>query len=122
MLLQISFPLKIGNICKNEVRLYSLSYSFDADYNRWIKDWNEACQPLLTSMTSTITTPADITLSKTYDGQSCQTLYLSCKKLDMTFSTCSSAYTRDANRSSCLCASVVLTLASECEIDGAPEC
>jgi hypothetical protein len=68
-----------------------------------------------------VTTPAGITLTETYDEQSCQTAYLNCKKLAITYSSCSSAYTRAIDLFSCRCRSDVLTLASECE-SGGVEC
>ncbi len=102
------------------MRLCSLSYTYDADFDSMIKDWNDTCQPYLTS--TTITTPAAVTLTQTYDEQSCQTLYVSCKNLDSTFSSCSSEYTQATDLYSCRCGSEVLALASACEIDGALQC
>ncbi|KAK4233558.1 hypothetical protein C8A03DRAFT_19394, partial [Achaetomium macrosporum] len=105
--------------CKNDVRLCVLSYTYDADFDTEIKNWNDACQPYLTS---TPTTPAGVTLSTTYNEQSCQTLYVRCEQLAITYSSCSSAYTAAADLSDCRCQTDVLSLASECEIDGAIEC
>ena len=106
--------------CKNDMRLCSLSYTYDADFDSMIKDWSDTCQPYLAS--TTITTPAAITLTQTYDEQSCQTLYVSCKNLESTFSSCSSQHTQATDLYSCRCGSKVLALASACEIDGALQC
>lgn len=106
------------------MRLCSLSYAFDSDYEVMIADWNSACQPHFTGTRSAPTTPAAVTLTQTYNENSCQTLLVSCNKLETTFSSCSSAFriTQSADWSSCMCRSDVLSLASECQVDGAVEC
>jgi len=109
----------LQNRCKNEVRLCTLSYTYDSDFDTLIKDWSDTCNPHLTA---TITTPADVTLTQTYDEQSCQTLIVSCNRLSATFSSCSSSFTEATDLFSCRCGRDVLSLASECQIDGALQC
>ncbi|KAK0725628.1 hypothetical protein B0H67DRAFT_508606 [Lasiosphaeris hirsuta] len=106
--------------CKNDMRLCSLSYTFDADFDVMISNWNNACQPYFTR--GVPTTPADIPLSETFNENSCQTLYVSCNKLQVTSSSCSSSHTQALAWTSCMCRSDILALASECEIDGAIQC
>jgi hypothetical protein len=100
------------------MRLCSLTYTYDSDFDQEIKRWDEACRPYFPS---TLTTPAAATLTQTHDEQACQTAMFHCKKLDLTASSCSSAYKQAADLSSCRCQSDVLTLASECD-KGAAAC
>jgi hypothetical protein len=100
------------------MRLCSLTYTYDSDFDQEIKRWDEACRPYFPS---TLTTPAAATLTQTHDEQACQTAMFHCKKLDLTESSCSSAYTQATDLFSCRCASDVLTLALECE-RGAAAC
>ncbi len=101
------------------MRLCTLSYTRDSSFDKEISEWSDTCK---SHLTTTITTPADVPLTQTYNELSCQTLIVSCDKLAATQSSCSSAFTEATDLYNCRCASDVLSLASECQIDGALEC
>ncbi|KAG7284822.1 hypothetical protein NEMBOFW57_009437 [Staphylotrichum longicolle] len=105
--------------CKSDARLCFLSNHFDAYYDQQINEWHDECQPYLTS---TLTTPAAVSLTATYEVEDCKTAYINCGQLASTFTSCSAAYTQAADLSGCLCASDVLALATECQIEGYSKC
>ncbi|GAB1317935.1 hypothetical protein MFIFM68171_08145 [Madurella fahalii] len=105
--------------CKNDIRQCMLTTEFDAEWDTTIAEWNEACRPYFTA---TPTTPADIRLTATHDGGSCQSAFNLCMMWDAADSSCSSSHTSLAELSSCLCRSDIIAFASKCEVDGSVSC
>lgn len=105
--------------CKGEIRQCVLSNSFDSAIDDEIANWLEACSPYLPS---DITTPSVAQPTRTLNGDTCQTFIESCAHLSQSITSCSSAYTKPADITSCRCQSSLVSLASVCNLDGPESC
>lgn len=105
--------------CKGEIRQCVLSNSFDSAIDDEIANWQEACSPYLPS---DITTPSVAQPTRTLNGDTCQTFIESCAHLSQSITSCSSAYTKPADITSCRCQSSLVSLASVCNLDGPESC
>jgi hypothetical protein len=94
---------------------------FDPQFEVKIQDWHNACDGRLTT---TMTTPAEPTLTTTYDFGACNRLYQSCMSADYETRQCSSKYPHTSSMSftSCACQPRIYSLCSECSYNGNVSC
>jgi hypothetical protein len=94
---------------------------FDSQFDVKIQNWHAACDDRLTT---TMTTPAEPTLTATYDFGACNRLYQSCASADYETNQCSSKYlyTSSMSFTSCACQPRVYSLCSECQYNGNVSC
>ncbi|OHW96566.1 hypothetical protein CSPAE12_04763 [Colletotrichum incanum] len=105
--------------CKGEFRQCVLGNSFDSASDKQISQWQDACGPYLPG---DITTPIAPTATRTLDADSCKGFAESCAQLSQSITSCSSAYTKPAELTSCRCQESLVSLASACDIDGRQSC
>ncbi|KAK2017039.1 hypothetical protein LZ32DRAFT_601024 [Colletotrichum eremochloae] len=105
--------------CKGEFRQCVLGNSFDSASDRQIAEWHDACGPYLPK---DITTPVAPAATRTLDVEVCKAAAESCAQLSQSITSCSSAYTRPAELTSCRCQESLVSLASACDLDGRQLC
>ncbi|KZL76882.1 hypothetical protein CT0861_03298 [Colletotrichum tofieldiae] len=105
--------------CKGELRQCVLGNSFDSASDDQISQWQDACGPYLPGG---ITTPIASTATRTLDSDSCKGFAESCAQLSQSITSCSSAYTKPVELTSCRCQESLVSLASACDIGGRQSC
>ncbi|KAK6206908.1 hypothetical protein QIS74_13396 [Colletotrichum tabaci] len=105
--------------CKGEFRQCALGNSFDSASDDQIAQWQDACGPYLPK---DITTPVAPTATRTLDDDACKSAAESCAKLSQSITSCSSAYTKPAELTSCRCQESLVSLASACDVNGRQSC
>ncbi|KAF4458047.1 hypothetical protein FALBO_15088 [Fusarium albosuccineum] len=105
--------------CKGEFRRCTLGNSYDSSVDDEIANWQDACGPYLSD---DITTPSAPDPTRTIDRDACEGIAESCAHSSQSVTSCSSAYTKPADITSCRCQESIVSLASVCNIDGANSC
>ena len=97
------------------------SHMFDPQFDDKVRRWHAACDDRLST---TITTPAEPTLTTTYDFNACNHLYQSCVSADHETTECSYKYlpTSAVSYTSCACQPRIYSLFSECQYNGNVSC
>ncbi|EFQ35756.1 hypothetical protein CGRA01v4_01578 [Colletotrichum graminicola] len=105
--------------CKGQFRQCALGNTFDSDSDDQIAAWQDACGPYLAKG---VTTPVAPAATRTLDVDSCKGAAESCAQLSQSTTSCSSAYTKPAELTSCRCQASLVSLASACYPDGHQSC
>ncbi|CCF45727.1 hypothetical protein CH063_00571 [Colletotrichum higginsianum] len=105
--------------CKGEFRQCALGNSFDSASDDQIALWQDTCGPYLPK---DITTPVAPTATRTLDDDACKSAVESCAQLSQSITSCSSAYTKPAELTSCRCQESLVSLASACDVNGRQSC
>ncbi|CVL08495.1 uncharacterized protein FMAN_05208 [Fusarium mangiferae] len=109
--------------CKDEFRKCTLGNSYDSSVDDEIANWQDACEPYLSDDFKTPSAPDP---TRTIDRDACEGIAESCahssQSVSQSVTSCSSAYKKPADITSCQRQESIVSLASVCEIDGANSC
>ena len=94
----------------------------DGQFDDNIRQWHEGCDEHLAS--STITTPPEPTLTRTWNPVDCSRLATSCFSADYETNLCSRSWLPESSVSyaSCACQPPIYSLVSQCQYDGNITC
>jgi hypothetical protein len=111
-----------GHSCETDVQRCLDSHFMDHSFSQKIDAWHTVCDPSLS--TSTLTTPAQPTITGTLDLGACDRLALSCQSGNYETNECSYTWLPRSSLSyvSCICQPPIYSLMSECQYNGNISC
>lgn len=105
--------------CKNEERICFGNGNLDNQWESIANSWHSGCDAAISFRP---TTPALSTITSTYDAQVCVKYASACASGTRELSSCFNGYTASADRSSCICAPKIQSIAYTCQYLGNITC